>query len=246
MPITATSPFKGRHFPGEVIVLCVGWYLRYPLAYDHVSELLAARGVAVDPSCIWRLTCVLLLLKSQVPDFHFASLRNWQPGPAQPECQELHVGGWFDRGEESRPAFGVSSDDVSRAEPARFCFRWIRRAALSPFCRSNRRISLWRFLKVSIVLFTAPTGTATFAPVVPIYPTSGAPAAVRRLGGRASCRTRGGSAFSGCDQLVQFRHSVVNLNYAPSPELPPDLLTESMATGHPEGCSKKSVTPATR
>ena len=28
--------------------------LRYPLAYEHVAELLAERGVAVDPSCIWR------------------------------------------------------------------------------------------------------------------------------------------------------------------------------------------------
>jgi transposase-like protein len=54
MPITPTNPFKWRHFPGEVILLCVRWYLRYPLAYEHVSELLAERGVAVDPTCIWR------------------------------------------------------------------------------------------------------------------------------------------------------------------------------------------------
>ena len=54
MPITATNPFKGRHFPGEVILLCVRWYLRYPLAYQHVAELLLERGVAVDASCIWR------------------------------------------------------------------------------------------------------------------------------------------------------------------------------------------------
>ena len=54
MPITQSNPFKGRHFPGEVIVLCVRWYLRYPLAYEHVAELLAERGVAVDASCIWR------------------------------------------------------------------------------------------------------------------------------------------------------------------------------------------------
>jgi transposase-like protein len=54
MPITPTHPFKGRHFPGEVILLCVRWYLRYPLAYEHVAELLAERGVEVDPSCIWR------------------------------------------------------------------------------------------------------------------------------------------------------------------------------------------------
>src|SRR6516164_7007154 len=54
MPITPNNPFKGRQFPGEVIILCVRWYLRYTLAYEHVAELLAERGVAVDPSCIWR------------------------------------------------------------------------------------------------------------------------------------------------------------------------------------------------
>jgi transposase, IS6 family len=54
MPITPSNPFKGRQFPGEVIILCVRWYLRYSLAYEHVAELLAERGVAVDPSCIWR------------------------------------------------------------------------------------------------------------------------------------------------------------------------------------------------
>jgi transposase-like protein len=37
-----------------VILLCVRWYLRYPLAYQHVAELLLERGVAVDASCIWR------------------------------------------------------------------------------------------------------------------------------------------------------------------------------------------------
>jgi len=54
MRITPTNPFKWRHFSGEVILLCVRWYLRYPLAYEHVSELLAERGVEVHPSCIWR------------------------------------------------------------------------------------------------------------------------------------------------------------------------------------------------
>jgi transposase, IS6 family len=53
MPITPSNPFKGRQFPGAVIILCVRWYLRYPLAYEHVAELLAEHGVVVDPSCIW-------------------------------------------------------------------------------------------------------------------------------------------------------------------------------------------------
>src|SRR6201999_3268774 len=54
MPITPNNPFKGRQHPGELIVLCVRWYLRYPLSYEHVAELLGERGVEVDASCIWR------------------------------------------------------------------------------------------------------------------------------------------------------------------------------------------------
>jgi hypothetical protein len=54
MPITANNPFKGRQHPGELIVLCVRWYLRYPLSYEHVAEMMAERGVGVDTSCIWR------------------------------------------------------------------------------------------------------------------------------------------------------------------------------------------------
>jgi len=37
-----------------VIVMAVRWYLRYPLAYEHVAELLAERGLAVDRRCVWR------------------------------------------------------------------------------------------------------------------------------------------------------------------------------------------------
>jgi transposase, IS6 family len=54
MPIVAHNPFKGRQYPGEVIILSVRSYLRYPLSYEHVSELVAERGVEVDASCIWR------------------------------------------------------------------------------------------------------------------------------------------------------------------------------------------------
>ena len=54
MPITPATPFKGRQYSGEVILLAVRWYLRYPLAYEHVAELLGERGLEVDASCIWR------------------------------------------------------------------------------------------------------------------------------------------------------------------------------------------------
>jgi transposase-like protein len=42
-----TNPFEGRQYPGNVILQAVQWYLRYPLAYEHVSELLAERDLEV-------------------------------------------------------------------------------------------------------------------------------------------------------------------------------------------------------
>ena len=46
--------FRGRHFCDEVIVLCVRWYLRYPLSYRNLEEMMAERGLAVDHSTIAR------------------------------------------------------------------------------------------------------------------------------------------------------------------------------------------------
>jgi len=54
MPISPNNAFKGRQHPGELIILCVRLYLRYPLSYEHVAELMAERGVEVDANCIWR------------------------------------------------------------------------------------------------------------------------------------------------------------------------------------------------
>ena len=54
MSINPHDPFKGRQYPGEVIILCVRWYLRYPLSHEHVTELVAERVVEVDASSIWR------------------------------------------------------------------------------------------------------------------------------------------------------------------------------------------------
>jgi transposase-like protein len=48
--------FKGAHFPTEVILMGVRWYLAYPLSTRHVEELMAERGVDVDHSTINRWT----------------------------------------------------------------------------------------------------------------------------------------------------------------------------------------------
>ena len=50
--LTAT-PFSGYRFPPDIIAIVVRWYLRYRLSYADVAELLAERGVRVDPSTVF-------------------------------------------------------------------------------------------------------------------------------------------------------------------------------------------------
>ncbi len=45
---------KWRQFEPEVILLAVGWYLRFSLSYRDVEELLAERGLLVDHVTVWR------------------------------------------------------------------------------------------------------------------------------------------------------------------------------------------------
>src|ERR1700726_1172871 len=46
--------FKWRQFEPEVILLAVGWYLRFSLSYREVEELLAERGLHADHVTVWR------------------------------------------------------------------------------------------------------------------------------------------------------------------------------------------------
>jgi len=46
--------FKGVHFPPEVILMGVRWYLAYPLSTRHVEELMEERGVELDHATINR------------------------------------------------------------------------------------------------------------------------------------------------------------------------------------------------
>jgi IS6 family transposase len=48
------APFHGRHFRDDIIVLCVRWYLRYPLSYRDLEEMMAERGLTVDHSTMAR------------------------------------------------------------------------------------------------------------------------------------------------------------------------------------------------
>ncbi len=46
--------FKGHRFARDIILICVRWYLAYPLSYRNLQEMMAERGVQVDHSNIYR------------------------------------------------------------------------------------------------------------------------------------------------------------------------------------------------
>ena len=52
------QPFKWRHFQTKIILLNVRWYLKYPLSYRNLEEMMLERGLKVDHSTIgrWVLT----------------------------------------------------------------------------------------------------------------------------------------------------------------------------------------------
>ena len=48
------NPFKWRHYEGEIILLCVRWYLRYSLSYRDLAEMMSERGLRVVHTTIFR------------------------------------------------------------------------------------------------------------------------------------------------------------------------------------------------
>lgn len=52
--MNSKQPFKWKHFQGEVILLCVRWYLKYALSYRNLEEIMMERGLSVDHTTIYR------------------------------------------------------------------------------------------------------------------------------------------------------------------------------------------------
>src|SRR5471032_3167131 len=53
---------KHLHYPLDVILTCVRWYVDYPLSLRHLEEMKAERGVSVDHSTVHRWAIKLLLV----------------------------------------------------------------------------------------------------------------------------------------------------------------------------------------
>jgi transposase-like protein len=52
--MNSKDPFKRRQFEKEIILLNVRWYLRYPLSYRHLEEMMLERNLEVDHTTIFR------------------------------------------------------------------------------------------------------------------------------------------------------------------------------------------------
>ena len=46
--------FKGHRFEKDIILLCIRWYVAYPLSYRNLEEMMAERGVVVDHTSLYR------------------------------------------------------------------------------------------------------------------------------------------------------------------------------------------------
>jgi putative transposase len=51
---------KRLHYPLDVILTCVRWYVAYPLSLRHPEEMMAERGIMVDHSTVHRWAVKLL------------------------------------------------------------------------------------------------------------------------------------------------------------------------------------------
>ena len=46
--------FKWKHFESEIIMVCVRWYLKYPLSYRMLVEMMNERGLKLAHTTIMR------------------------------------------------------------------------------------------------------------------------------------------------------------------------------------------------
>ena len=79
--------FRGRHFRSEIIILCLRWYLRYPLSYRDLEEMMTERGLSVDHSTAARWVLhygpiLIQRLRRQMRQPH----RSWQVDETYRAC----------------------------------------------------------------------------------------------------------------------------------------------------------------
>jgi putative transposase len=60
LPTGIGKVLKRLHYPLDVILLCVRWYVAYSLSLRNLEEMMAERGIEVDHSSVHRWVIKLL------------------------------------------------------------------------------------------------------------------------------------------------------------------------------------------
>jgi len=63
---TLNKVLKRLHYPLEVMLTCVRWYVAYPLSLRHIEEMMRERGVFVDHVTVHRWAIKILPVMAAV------------------------------------------------------------------------------------------------------------------------------------------------------------------------------------
>ena len=75
----AAIDFKGSHYPRDVILYAVFFFLRYPVSYRDLEEIMAERGVNVDHSTLNRwVVKYAALVSEEARKRKTATARSWR------------------------------------------------------------------------------------------------------------------------------------------------------------------------
>jgi putative transposase len=85
LPSGVTKVLKRLHYPLDMILLCVRWYVAYPLSLRHLEEMMAERGLEVDHSSVHRWVIKL------VPVFEKAFRKHKRPVGKSWRMDETYV-----------------------------------------------------------------------------------------------------------------------------------------------------------
>jgi transposase-like protein len=70
---------KRLHYPLDVILTCVRWYVAYPLSLRHLEEMMAERGISVDHSTVHRWAIKVLPVLEKAFRHHKKAVgRSWR------------------------------------------------------------------------------------------------------------------------------------------------------------------------
>ena len=78
---TVEALFKGRHFDGQIIVLCVSWYTSFKLSLRDLVIMMADRGITLAH------TTILRWVQHYLPEFEKRWNRYARPGIGNRVCR---------------------------------------------------------------------------------------------------------------------------------------------------------------